>query len=302
MKLNYKIQSKCHFNYGRVRSMLWITLLLFTPVLLMAQQRTFTVKGNIKDKTSSVPGVAVLQEGTTNGTVSDQDGNYQLSISSEKSSVNIVFSFIGYQTQLQTVTLGTQEIITLEVTLNEDVKQLDEVIVTGSTLKTAKRELGNNISTVNSSTLEKSGSNNLFGALQGKLPGAQITQNSGDPSGGMTIRLRGVKSILGSSDPLYVIDGVVVSNTTVNVSQTALNGQVATESIGNNRLVDVNPADIETLSVLNGAAAAAQYGSRASNGVIIITTKRGKSGTPKFTFSTSININELRKKVPHYNL
>ena len=117
----------------------------------------------------------------------------------------------------------------------------------------------------------------------------------------------GIKSIQGNSDPLYVIDGVLVSNSTVNVSQTALTNQVGTLTnpgtpapsvLGTNRLVDINPADIESINVINGAAAAAQYGSRASNGLVIITTKRGKEGAPRITFSTSINMNELRKKVP----
>jgi TonB-dependent SusC/RagA subfamily outer membrane receptor len=114
----------------------------------------------------------------------------------------------------------------------------------------------------------------------------------------MTIRLRGVKSLSGPSDPLYVIDGVIVSNSTANVSQTALGNQVGEAALGNNRLVDINPADIETLNVINGAAAAAQYGSRASNGVVLITTKKGKSGAPRISFSTSVTMNELRKKVP----
>ena len=159
--------------------------------------------------------------------------------------------------------------------------------------------MGNSISSVSTRSLENSGSSNLFSALQGKVPGAQITQNSGDPAGGITIRLRGVKSLQGNSDPLYVIDGVLVSNSTVNVSQTALTNQVGgATSLGTNRLVDINPADIETINVINGAAAAAQYGSRASNGLVIITTKRGKEGAPRITFSTSINMNQLRKKVP----
>jgi TonB-linked SusC/RagA family outer membrane protein len=297
MKLNYKFRSAGHFQRSEIPKLLWIALLLLAPVFAIAQQKTYTVKGNVKDNTSSVPGVAVLEEGTANGTTTDQNGNYQLNINSEKSSARIIFSFIGFQTQTQTVSLGAQETITMDVNMDEDVRQLDEVVVTGSTLKTNKRELGNNITTVSSRSLENSGSSNLFGALQGKVPGAQITQNSGDPAGGMTIRMRGVKSLQGNSDPLYVIDGVISSNSTVNVSQTALNGQIAAESLGNNRMVDINPSDIETISILNGAAAAAQYGSRAANGVVLITTKRGKAGAPRLTFSTSFNTNELRKKV-----
>lgn len=272
-------------------------ILLF-PLVLLGQQKAYTIKGSVKDKSGAVPGTSVLLEGTTSGTISDSEGNYQLGVTTDQRSARIVFSSIGYTLQTQQVELGAEETITLDVILDDDVTQLDEVLVTGSTLRTNKRELGNSITSVNSKALENSGASNLFSALQGKVPGAQITQNSGDPAGGITIRLRGVKSLQGNSDPLYVIDGVVVSNSTVNVSQTALTNQVGTASLGTNRLVDINPADIETINVINGAAAAAQYGSRAANGLVIITTKRGKLGTPKLTFSTSVNMNELRKKVP----
>jgi TonB-linked SusC/RagA family outer membrane protein len=282
-----------------IRGYFVIAMLFLLPLSLLGQQKTFTINGIVKDKSTPLPGVTVILEGTTTGTITDANGNYTLSISSDQSSAQISFNYIGYKKQISPVSLGAQESITVDITLEEEISQLDEIVVVGSTLKSAKRELGNNISTVNASSLEKSGSNNLFSALQGKLPGAQITQNSGDPSGGMTIRLRGVKSLQGNSDPLYVIDGVIVSNATANVSQTALANQVGTgTSLGNNRLVDLNPADVESINVINGAAAAAQYGSRASNGVILITTKKGKQGTPRLTFSTSMNVNELRKKVP----
>lgn len=270
---------------------------LLLPHFLMAQ-KSVTVSGVIKDATAPIPGVSVLVQGTNNGTISDSNGNYQLVFTTSEQSVSLVFSFIGYAEQTQVISVANQDNITLDVTMKEDVRQLDEIVVTGSTLKSAKRELGNNITTVGGSALQRSGSSDLFSSLQGKVPGAQITQNSGDPAGGMTIRLRGVKSLQGSSDPLYVIDGVIVSNSTANVSQTALGAQVGEAALGTNRLVDLNPADIETLNVINGAAAAAQYGSRAANGVVLITTKKGKQGAPRLTFTTSYNINELRKRVP----
>jgi TonB-linked SusC/RagA family outer membrane protein len=274
--------------------------LLLVCTTTWAQSQSVTITGRVTDAETQqgLPGASVLVTGTSNGTITDADGNFSLSVQSADGNLQLQVSFIGYQTVVSTVNISNGSTAPVAIALSTDIKALDEVVVTGSTLKQAKRELGNNISTVNGDALTKSGSANLFGALQGKVPGAQITQNSGDPSGGMTIRLRGVKSLQGNSDPLYVIDGVVVSNSTVNVSQTALNGQVGSESLGNNRLVDINPSDIETMSIINGAAAAAQYGSRASNGVVLITTKRGKSGAPKITFSTSYNISELRKKVP----
>jgi TonB-linked SusC/RagA family outer membrane protein len=272
-------------------------LLVLIPLFGFGQQKNYSVQGTIKDKNGSLPGVSVLIEGTTTGTISNADGAYTLNFPSDQSTARVAFSFIGYVSQTQTISLSS-DAITLDVTMDEDVKQLDEVVVVGSTIRANKRELGNQISSVNSELIQKSGAGDLFSSLQGKLPGAQITQNSGDPAGGMTIRLRGIKSLQGNSDPLYVIDGVVVSNSTTNVSQSALANQVGSSAVGSNRLVDISPSDIESINVINGAAAAAQYGSRAANGVVIITTKKGKQGRMLVKFSTSVNMNELRKKVP----
>jgi TonB-linked SusC/RagA family outer membrane protein len=266
-------------------------LIIALPVALIAQQRTLNGRVTSAIDKLPIPGVNIFEKGTSNGTVTDSDGKYQISVNEN---TVLVFSQIGSKTV--EITVGSQTEINIE--MEESATSLDEVVVTGSTLRQAKREIGNHISTVKAESLARSGSSDLFSSLQGKVPGAQITQNSGDPAGGISIRLRGVKSLQGASDPLYVIDGVIVSNSTVNVSQTALGNQVGQATLGTNRMVDINPADIESLNVINGAAAAAQYGSRAANGVVLITTKKGKQGTPRFNFTTSINLNELRKKVP----
>ncbi|GGD76606.1 SusC/RagA family TonB-linked outer membrane protein [Emticicia aquatilis] len=273
-----------------------VALLTFT-LNVMAQRSIYAIKGKVSDATGGIPGATIKIEGTSFGSVTDAEGNYSLNANLAAGTYKLSASSVGYATAIQNLVLGNQTTITQDITIKDDVMNLDEVVVTGSTIKTSRRELGNAISSVNAESLEKTGSSNLISALQGKVPGAQITQNSGDPAGGITVRLRGVKSIQGSSDPLYVIDGVVVSNSSANVSQIALGNQVGSATIGTNRMADINPADIESINVINGAAAAAQYGSRAANGVVLITTKRGKSGTPKLTFTTSINANELRKKV-----
>lgn len=287
--------------YKQKRRSLWcmglVFLLAFTALQAQAQEVVVTGKVTDAETQQGLPGASVRVVGTTNGTVTDVDGNFSLSVSAS-GVVKIEISFVGYATATADVQVSNGSTAPINVALKAEYSALDEVVVVGSTLKSAKRELGNSITSVNSALIERSGANNLFNALQGKVPGAQISQNSGDPAGGMTIRLRGVKSIIGASDPLYVIDGVIVSNSTANVSQTALGNQVGEAAVGNNRLVDINPADIETLNVINGAAAAAQYGSRASNGVVLITTKKGKSGAPRISFSTSVTMNELRKKVP----
>ena len=159
----------------------------------------------------------------------------------------------------------------------DETSGLDEVVIVGSTVRVTKKELGNMVTTVKAADLVKAQPNGISSALQGKVAGAQITQNSGDPSGGFTIKLRGTSSILGSSDPLYVIDGVVMSNASTNVLNPEIGGNTNLR-IGQNRSGDINPNDIESIEVVNGGAAAAIYGSQAANGVIFITTKKGKAG------------------------
>src|SRR6185503_5947428 len=149
---------------------------------------------------------------------------------------------------------------------------LDEVVVTGTSQGTTRKQLGSYISTVKGDVLTRGNSGNVLAGLQGKTPGAQIIQNSGDPAGGVSVRLRGVNTINSSSEPLYIIDGVIVNNATNRVTntQSGYDGSNFVGSVGQNRLVDINPADIERVEVLNGAAAAAIYGSRANAGVIQI--------------------------------
>ncbi|MDQ6757059.1 MAG: SusC/RagA family TonB-linked outer membrane protein, partial [Bacteroidota bacterium] len=170
---------------------------------------------------------------------------------------------------------------------------------TGTSQGTTMKQLGNYVSTVKAEQLNKGASGNVLQALQGKTAGAQIIQNSGDPAGGMSVRLRGISSVLSSSEPLYIIDGVIVNNATTRVTNTqnSYDGSNFVGSIGQNRMVDINPADIDHIEVLNGAAAAAIYGSRANAGVIQIFTKKGVTGAPQVNFSTSVQTSQLRKKL-----
>ena len=291
--------------YKTYRLLLRQSLLLLLCVSLaslgaVAQSQTrYVIKGRVtEDNGQALPGATLLIAGTTIGTNSDADGNYTLATTLKPGPTTLVISAIGYETFRQTITLGSAEQITVNVSVKTATNNLDDLVVVGSTIQTSRRELGNAITTIKAQDLVQSGSGGLINSLQGKVPGAQITQNSGDPAGGISIRLRGVKSLSGSSDPLFVIDGVIVSNASDNVSQLASADQVGRANTGQNRLSDLNPDDIESLNVINGAAAAAQYGSRAANGVVLITTKRGKSGAPRISFTTSANINELRKAVP----
>ncbi len=281
-----------------VKSKLVNTALLFLFFASIGiSQASFTIKGSVKDASDeALIGVNVLMSNGAIGAITDLDGNYEIKGSLPSGSYSLNFSYVGYGAKSEKVTLnsGNNDIL-LNVILEADALALDEVVVTGSSLNAPKRQLGNAITSIKAADLEKSGTANALTSLQGRVPGAKITQVSGDPAGAINISLRGVNSISGGSDPLYVIDGVIVSNAATAVTQTGNNageGQVGTP-----RMADLNPNDIETINVINGAAAAAVYGSRASNGVVLITTKRGTSGKPRITVGTSLNINQLRKRV-----
>jgi TonB-linked SusC/RagA family outer membrane protein len=284
-----------HYLQSCKKSLFAFLLLLFANFSF--SQASFLIKGSVKDiNEENLIGVNVVMQNGTLGTITDVDGSYELKGNLPEGTYNIVFSYVGYGAKTESVVLSTgNNDIMLNVTLGNDALALDEVVVTGSSLNAPKRQLGNAITSIKAADLEKSGTGNALTSLQGRVPGAKITQTGGDPAGAINISLRGVNSISGGSDPLYVIDGVIVSNSSVAVTQTGNNageGQVGTP-----RLADINPNDIETINVINGAAAAAIYGSRASNGVVLITTKRGTTGKPKITVGTSLNINQLRKKV-----
>ena len=265
-----------------------------------ANQR-FTLTGRVLDAGGQgLPGATVLLRGTGLGASTGADGTYSLTGSKPAGAYTLTVSLVGYGTRSQALTLSGETVAAPDINLSESRQNLDEVVVVGSTVSQSRRELGNAISTVTARDLVQSGSGLALNSLQGKVPGAQITQTSGDPAGAVSVRLRGIHSLTGgaSSDPLYVIDGVIISNASTNVSQLAVGNDIGQASPGQNRLADLNPNDIATLSVINGAAAAAQYGSRAANGVVLITTKRGQTGAARVAVSTSFTINELRKMVP----
>jgi TonB-linked SusC/RagA family outer membrane protein len=212
---------------------------------------------------------------------------------------SLVFSGVGFKAKTHPVQITTATSYTADVQLEGDALKMEEVIVTGVSAGTTRRQLGNYISTVKADELTKGATSNVLAALQGKTAGAQIIQNNGDPAGATSVRLRGISSILSSSEPLYIIDGVIVNNATNRVTntQTGYDGTTFVGTIGQNRMVDINPADVDHIEVLNGAAAAAIYGSRANAGVIQIFTKRGVTGAPQVNFSTSVLVSELRQKL-----
>jgi TonB-linked SusC/RagA family outer membrane protein len=275
-------------------------LLIFTGTI-QAQSKRYTISGKVTESVSKdpIPGAVVKVVGTTLVTSTASNGSYSFAVDLNSGKYQIQISYVGYKTSTQTVDLGSNDQVQLNAALGGDAVGLDEVIVTGTSQGTTRKQLGSYVSTVKGDDLNKSPSGNVLSSLQGKTPGAQISQNSGDPAGGMSVRLRGISSVYSSSEPLYIIDGVIANNSTIRVTNTSANydGNTFVGSIGQNRMVDISPSDIDHIEVLNGAAAAAIYGSRANAGVIQIFTKRGKTGVPQVSFNTSLTISELRKQV-----
>ena len=278
-----------------------VLMALFVSVALFGQNKiSFAAKGVVKDeKGESVPGATVQIKNTRYATATDIDGNYTLAGILDEGTYDLVSTFVGYAAKVQSITInGGNTNIAQDFNLASDILNLDEVLVTGASPTSTRKQLGNSIGVVKADDIKDAGTSNTLGALSGKVMGAQITQNSGDPAGGFSIRLRGAGSINSGSDPLYIVDGVIVDNSSQNVVNLSSDTQDAKIQVGQNRLVDLNPDDIDHIEVLNGAAAAAIYGSRAGNGVVQIFTKRGKSGATQINFSTGVMVSELRKEIP----
>lgn len=242
-----------------------LTLLLALVVQIsFAQERT--ISGTVSDESGPLPGVTVLKKGTTQGTETDFDGNYSIKA---KTGDILVFTFVGMKTVQRTVSSSNQINVAME---NDNV--LEEVVVTALGVKRSAKSLGYGISTLKANDLNEVRATTALGALNAKSSGVVVGSQSGNVGGSQRILIRGVSTLNGNQQPLFVVDGVPISN-----SQTATGSRISGGFDFGNRAQDINPDDIETLSILKGASAAALYGSRAANGVIIITTKKGKAGS-----------------------
>jgi TonB-dependent starch-binding outer membrane protein SusC len=269
--------------------LLLLSILLLLPVLVFSQTNRYQISGTIVDSQTMdpLPGANISFQNTTIGTSSDSNGDFEFTANLAPGNFRILFSFIGYSRKVQQITLEDNLNIDLGVIeLNLDIIGADEVVITGASALTSKRQIGNAISTVSAEDLSLSGASSLDRALSGKISGALVQQNSGNPAGGISIRLRGTGSLLGSADPLYIVDGMIMNNDSPQL--------VTLGGYSQNRLVDLNPNDIDRIEVVKGAAAAALYGSRANNGVVQIFTKRGQSGEPRVTYSSKVNIDRVR--------
>ncbi|MFA6745856.1 MAG: SusC/RagA family TonB-linked outer membrane protein, partial [Bacteroides graminisolvens] len=259
-------------------------------------QQAKKITGTVVDsKGEPIIGASVLVKGTSNGTITDVDGNFSLNAS--QGSV-LVVSYVGYTKK--EISLGNAA--NYNITLAEDAQALSEVVVTAMGIKKERKSLGYAVDDVTAEELMKNKSVNPINSLAGKVAGVNITQSSGAAGAGSQIILRGGTSLERDNQPLFVVDGVIYDNSTSVVGNSAFDGTLATSSTNSNRVMDINPEDIENMSVLKGPAAAALYGSRASAGVVIITTKKGQEGVAEVNFSTkyittwATNLPETQKK------
>jgi TonB-linked SusC/RagA family outer membrane protein len=266
-------------------------LVLFSFAFSSIYSQEVSVSGTVKDESGALAGVNVQVKGTSRGTTTDFDGNYKISASQGEI---LMFSSVGYKAQEVSVT-GDKH----DVTMTEDANQLDEVIITAFGIKKSEKSLGYAVQKVNADDLNLQGQTNALEALQGRISGVQINRSSGSVGGGVDILIRGITSVDPSRDnqPLIVVDGVALNNDTFSGNVLPSTGSNATGSSEqfsfSNRASDINPDDVESYNILKGAAATALYGIRASNGAIIITTKKGKLGKPKISVNTSTTIRNV---------
>jgi TonB-linked SusC/RagA family outer membrane protein len=260
----------------------YVLLCAFLMISVIAFAQTGSIKGKVVDETNqSLPGSSVSIDGTTVGSTTDANGNYTIT-GLKPGTYTVVAKFLGYIALKQTVTI-TNASVTANFGLKPQNTNLNEVVVVGYGTQKSK-DLTGSISTVTSKDFNTGVVTTPEQLIQGKVAGVSIISNSGAPGAGSTIRIRGGASINGSNDPLIVIDGVPLSNDGIAGAA--------------NPLSLINPNDIESFSILKDASSAAIYGNRASNGVILITTKKGQSGKPVINFSTQLSIGKLAKEAP----
>jgi TonB-dependent starch-binding outer membrane protein SusC len=270
-----------------------LNLLLFLMAMVLTQfavAQSKTITGNVTDADNgeALVGVTVVIEGTTIGTVTDVMGDYSIAVAGNDAVLR--FSFIGYRTQKIAVANNTQIVLSL----NKDLMDLDEVVVVGYGVS-KKSDLTGAVSSVKEEDFNKTSAATPEQLIQGRIAGVQITQNNGEPGAGAQIRIRGASTIRSGQQPLYVIDGVPLDMSATSpdgISASGMGGAPAT-----NPLNFLNPSDIESMDILKDASATAIYGSRGANGVVLITTKKGKEGTSNIEYSSYVSLSTLPRKL-----
>ena len=262
------------------------TLFLFSSLVLFGQGG---ISGVVLDENGGpLPGANVVIENTSTGVSTDFDGNFTINANSGQV---LVISYIGYTSEY--ITVGNQDSITVSLQLDNE---LEEVVVTALGFAAVRDQQGSTSSVIATDDVIRSAEPTVVNALSGKASGVRITRSNGDPGAGSTIRIRGANTIDGSIQPLIIVDGVPMDNTTSYAGGNNITGSNGGVTQGS-RLNDINPNDIESVQVLKGASAGALYGSKAANGVVVITTKKGSRGEAKITFKSSYSFDEISERI-----
>lgn len=275
-----------------------IALLLTIAVPSVARTQTHVVSGRVYSTATQegLPGAILTVVGGSQAAQADNEGRYRITL--PETDVTLLVRALGHKRTEVRVSASQS---TVDVALEKDPLRLEEVVVTGQATTVERQSAASAVTTVTAEQLTTVSAQSLESALQGKVVGARTNMNSGAPGGGGQVQIRGVTTILGNPDPLYVVDGVVISNAQIQsgintITNAGGRAAIATnQDNGTNRLADINPNDIETVQVLKGAAASAQYGSRATNGVILITTKRGRQGAPSIQVTQRLGTYEAMR-------
>ena len=283
-----------------MRNLRWLLAMLvavaLAPVSLLAQEPV-VVTGRVTNASGAPENaVSVRIDALSVGTSTVADGSYRLVVPASRvragQQVTITASRVGLASSSRQITLNPGAQLTQNFQLGADVLQLEALVATGQGTTQERRAVASTINTVSSQAIENSNESNVVAALAGKAPNVQVTSSSGDPGTGAYITIRGAKTIAGNTQPLFVVDGVPIDNSSNNIESEEWGTQVQ------NRAADINPNDIESVEILKGAAAAAIYGSRAANGVVLITTKSGRRGSTRVSFKTSYANDEMNRFVP----
>ena len=279
------------------KPILLVAVLMFFSQVALAQ---FTITGTITDESTGevLVGANLFHQASSTGATTDSNGEFSIDLPGQSATLRV--TYIGYVSKNVDVNSNTNNI---EIQLSPDVSNLEEVVVTGLASSVKRQNLANSVASVSAEELNATTPKQTISAgLYGKVPGANISSNTGAPGGGISVKLRGVTTINGSSEPLYIVDGVYLNNDAIAngsnaVTQAAAGGSSSNQDNPVNRVADLNPEDIESIEILKGASAAAIYGQRASGGVVIITTKRGRGGTPEFSVSQSLGFTTISNKL-----
>jgi TonB-linked SusC/RagA family outer membrane protein len=275
-------------------------LVVSLPALAAAQT---TISGRVTtDGGTPVPHATVFLEGMSLGTQADETGRYSFTVPAARATgqtVPLVARLIGYSSRSTPVTLNAGP-IALDFVLPRNPLHLEEVVVTGAGTSSTRAKLGNVINTVDSSLVRRSSEpQNVVNALAGKAPNVEVRSQGGDPGAGSSVKIRGAATILGTNQPLFVIDGQPIDNQAISTDLTlTLNQPGGGGGVSQNRAADINPNDIESIDILKGSSAAAIYGARAANGVVLITTKRGRTGPTRYTLQSTVTFDNVIKTMP----